>query len=105
MPLGRMPGGRRPGRVRRGQARRFEESGTGSGCDERGPHRDDLEFMLGGRAVKSYCSQGEQRAVALAFKFAQAAYMEKETGESPLFYWTTFCRNWMNRAGRAWWSL
>ena len=55
------------------------------GATSVGPHRDDLEFLLAGRAVKSFCSQGEQRAVALAYKFAEASYLEKEAGESPLF--------------------
>jgi DNA replication and repair protein RecF len=65
------------------KAQRRQELALGS--TSVGPHRDDLEFTLGGRAVKAFCSQGEQRAVALAYKFAGASYLEKETGESPLF--------------------
>jgi len=55
------------------------------GATSLGPHRDDLELSLDGHASRSFSSQGEQRTVALAFKFAQASYLEKETNEPPLF--------------------
>jgi DNA replication and repair protein RecF len=55
------------------------------GVTSLGPHRDDLELALDGHATRSFSSQGEQRTVALAFKFAQVSYLEKETNESPLF--------------------
>jgi DNA replication and repair protein RecF len=36
-----------------------------------GPHLDDLEVALGGRSVRRYGSQGEQRAALLALLFAE----------------------------------
>ncbi len=35
-----------------------------------GPHTDDLDFVVGQRKAKTYLSQGEQRALILAFKAA-----------------------------------
>lgn len=55
------------------------------GSTSLGPHRDDLEVVLNGHPARAFSSQGEQRTIALAFKFSQAAYLEKETGELPLF--------------------
>jgi DNA replication and repair protein RecF len=48
------------------------------GLDERlratttGPHRDDLCFYLAGHQAQIYCSQGEQRLIALSLKLAQS---------------------------------
>lgn len=36
-----------------------------------GPHRDDLEFRLGGVAAATHASQGQQRTAILAFKLAE----------------------------------
>jgi DNA replication and repair protein RecF len=36
-----------------------------------GPHRDDLEFVLGGLAAAAHASQGQQRTAILAFKLAE----------------------------------
>jgi DNA replication and repair protein RecF len=36
-----------------------------------GPHRDDLEFRLGGIAAAAHASQGQQRTAILAFKLAE----------------------------------
>ena len=36
-----------------------------------GPHRDDLEFRLGGLAAAAHASQGQQRTAILAFKLAE----------------------------------
>ncbi|MGD0152761.1 MAG: DNA replication and repair protein RecF [Thermacetogeniaceae bacterium] len=36
-----------------------------------GPHRDDLRFFLRGHEAQFYCSQGEQRLIALSLKMAQ----------------------------------
>lgn len=49
-----------------------------------GPHRDDLQFLLGGRDLRTYGSRGEQRTAALATKIAEVTVMREQTGESPL---------------------
>jgi DNA replication and repair protein RecF len=49
-----------------------------------GPHRDDLRFVVNGRPLRLYGSQGQQRSYILAFKAAQIMDLEKRTGESPV---------------------
>ncbi len=59
------------------------------GLDERlrmtttGPHRDDLRFVLNGHDVSLYCSQGEQRLIALSLKLAQSRLISGGTGPVP----------------------
>ncbi|HEV1997681.1 MAG TPA: DNA replication and repair protein RecF, partial [Candidatus Dormibacteraeota bacterium] len=36
-----------------------------------GPHRDDIEFRIGGLAAAAHASQGQQRTAILAFKLAE----------------------------------
>lgn len=49
-----------------------------------GPHRDDLRFLINGRNVQTYGSQGQQRTAALAVKLAEIGVMKEKTGEYPL---------------------
>lgn len=49
-----------------------------------GPHRDDLNLRLDGRALRDYGSQGQQRSAALALKLAEAATLGEITGERPV---------------------
>lgn len=49
-----------------------------------GPHRDDLEFSLKGRALKLHGSQGEQRSYVLALKMAEIEYIKKRHGNPPV---------------------
>ena len=41
----------------------------------RGPHRDDLEFLVNGVNMLTYGSRGQQRTTALSAKLAELAYM------------------------------
>ena len=50
-----------------------------------GPHRDELRFLVGGVDMGLLGSRGQQRTVALALKLAEARFMERETGEVPVF--------------------
>jgi DNA replication and repair protein RecF len=50
----------------------------------RGPHRDDMEFLIGGTPARSFASQGQQRTAALAVKLAEAALLHARTGEYPI---------------------
>ena len=50
-----------------------------------GVHRDDFEVFLNGRAARSFCSQGQQRSLALALKLAEGELCHEETGEYPVF--------------------
>lgn len=49
-----------------------------------GPHRDDLYFMLNGKALNHHGSQGEQRSFILALKMAEIEYLKKVWGTPPL---------------------
>jgi len=49
-----------------------------------GPHRDDLAFLVDGVDMRIYGSRGQQRTIALALKFAEAAYIQSIVGDSPV---------------------
>lgn len=49
-----------------------------------GPHRDDLDFLVEGRSLRSFGSQGQQRSFLLAFKAAQIMDLEKQFQEPPV---------------------
>lgn len=44
-----------------------------------GPHRDDLELLIDGKAVAQFASEGQQRTLALALKIAQADIFAAES--------------------------
>ncbi|GER87462.1 DNA replication and repair protein RecF [Dictyobacter vulcani] len=50
----------------------------------RGPHRDDLEFLVNGVNMLSYGSRGQQRTAALSAKLAELAFMHSSTGDQPI---------------------
>lgn len=49
-----------------------------------GPHRDDLDFQIDGRSLRSFGSQGQQRSFLLAFKAAQVMDLEDLFKEPPV---------------------
>jgi DNA replication and repair protein RecF len=49
-----------------------------------GPHRDDLRFELDGHSVANFASQGQQRALILAWKTAELDLLEEVENEPPL---------------------
>ena len=49
-----------------------------------GPHRDDLQLLLGGQGLRAYGSQGQQRAALLALLFAERKVLERERARPPL---------------------
>jgi DNA replication and repair protein RecF len=49
-----------------------------------GPHADDLSIQLGSRAARSYASQGQQRALVLAWKIGEIENLQQTTGLLPL---------------------
>jgi len=49
-----------------------------------GPHRDDIQFLLDGRPLRTFGSQGQQRSFILALKTAQALDLEQRFDEAPL---------------------
>jgi DNA replication and repair protein RecF len=49
-----------------------------------GPHMDELLFGLGGRATRTYGSQGQQRAFALSLRIAEVENLRAVQREAPL---------------------
>ncbi len=50
-----------------------------------GIHKDDIEVTLNGKSARSFCSQGQQRSLALALKIAEGELCKKDSGEYPVF--------------------
>ena len=50
-----------------------------------GIHKDDVEVTLNGRSARSFCSQGQQRSLALALKIAEGELCRLDCGEYPVF--------------------
>jgi DNA replication and repair protein RecF len=63
-------------------ARRGEE--IARGVTVAGPHRDDVEFLLDGRAARSTASQGQQRSIVLACKLAEVRHVAGVAGVAPV---------------------
>ena len=49
-----------------------------------GPHRDDLDFQVEERSLRTFGSQGQQRSFLLAFKAAQVMDLEEKFREPPV---------------------
>jgi DNA replication and repair protein RecF len=49
-----------------------------------GPHRDDVRVILDGHEARSYSSQGQQRTAVVSLKLAEAALIQRRTGERPV---------------------
>jgi len=62
--------------------RRHAERSTGVTLT--GPHRHDITFLFNGNDSRIFCSQGQQRAVILAFKIAEIVYHSEAFGSYPL---------------------
>jgi DNA replication and repair protein RecF len=57
---------------------------TERGFTSVGPHADDLEIRIGEHAARSYASQGQQRALVLAWKIAEIENLHQALGFLPL---------------------
>lgn len=55
-----------------------------SGVSLVGPHKHDISFLWNRKDSRFYCSQGQQRALILAFKMAQINYHENRFKVAPL---------------------
>ena len=49
-----------------------------------GPHRDDLDVLIGGIDAKSYASQGQMRTAALSLKLSEVDIFRSLSGENPI---------------------
>ena len=50
-----------------------------------GAHKDDIDISINGREARVYCSQGQQRSLALAMKLAEGEICQSDGGELPVF--------------------
>ncbi|HXG41596.1 MAG TPA: DNA replication and repair protein RecF [Dehalococcoidia bacterium] len=64
--------------------RRHLAQDIAAGATTIGPHRDDLEFVLGGLPAAGYASRAQQRTIALALRLAEAALLRQRRGEAPV---------------------
>ncbi|SDZ65042.1 DNA replication and repair protein RecF [Evansella caseinilytica] len=49
-----------------------------------GPHRDDLQFLVNGKDIQTFGSQGQQRTTALSIKLAEIELIHEKVGEYPI---------------------
>lgn len=61
-----------------------QQSDLDRGFSQYGPHRDDLGLLRGGRELRAYGSQGEQRLALLALLLAEREVLATERGMPPL---------------------
>jgi DNA replication and repair protein RecF len=54
------------------------------GFTAHGPHRDEVQLLLGGVTLRAYGSQGQQRAALLALLFAERALLAERRARPPL---------------------
>jgi DNA replication and repair protein RecF len=66
-------------RLRDGRARDLASQST-----QLGPHRDDLAFELDGHEAGSFASQGQLRAILLAWKTAELQLLGEVHGDPPI---------------------
>src|SRR6185437_5091493 len=56
-----------------------------------GPHRDDLEFMIGGKPLRKFWSQGQQKTFLLALKLAERQFIKYVSGKMALLLLDDVC--------------
>lgn len=49
-----------------------------------GPHRDEVQLLLGGKSAAQFGSEGQKRTLAIALKMAQAEYLTALHGTPPV---------------------
>ncbi len=57
-----------------------------SGTSLIGPHKHDIRIKYGGQDARYYCSQGQQRALILAFKISQMVYHYRLHNSRPILF-------------------
>ena len=55
------------------------------GATQYGIQKDDTDIKINGKSARSYCSQGQQRSLALAMKLAEGEICKEEFGDYPVF--------------------
>ncbi|MBX3033658.1 MAG: DNA replication and repair protein RecF [Bdellovibrionaceae bacterium] len=68
----------------RQRALELHDAELGSGTSLVGPHKHDITFLYNQKDSRFFCSQGQQRAIILAFKMAQIVYHGRVHGLYPV---------------------
>ena len=55
-----------------------------SGYTKVGPHRDELLFLIKGKPIKAFASQGEHKTFIIGLKLAEFFYLQKHRSEAPI---------------------
>ena len=63
---------------------KFDAVDIARGTTTVGPHHDDLRFMINGRELRSFGSQGQQRTAVLSLKLSELEFLNDETGAYPV---------------------
>jgi DNA replication and repair protein RecF len=66
------------------QLRAARPKDLATGATQVGPHRDDVVFELAGHDAGSYASQGQLRAIMLAWKAAELTVLGRAHGDPPI---------------------
>jgi DNA replication and repair protein RecF len=66
------------------------EAEIASGRCLRGPHRDDITFLLNGNSAKEYASRGQVRSAVLAARIALMSMLQQANDEPPLVLFDDF---------------
>ncbi|CAH2029827.1 DNA replication/repair protein RecF [Trichlorobacter ammonificans] len=61
-----------------------KEQDLRQGVTGRGPHRDDLQFLINGRPLRLFGSQGQQRSFVLALKMVELHHLHGLFGDYPV---------------------
>jgi DNA replication and repair protein RecF len=72
-----------PTSFREALARSFNQD-RARGMTTVGPHRADLRMYIADRDARQFASQGQQRAIVLALKLAELAYLTSRLGTPPI---------------------
>ena len=54
------------------------------GNTRRGPHRDDFTFLCNGKDARTFASEGQQRGLVLALRFAEFFFVRQVRDQTPL---------------------
>ena len=56
-----------------------------TGVTEIGPHRDDVDILIGGVQAKRFASTGQKRSAVIAMKLAECNVLQNRLGVKPVF--------------------
>lgn len=66
------------------QIQRLSEAERALGSSLVGPHRHEIHFLYNNKNARTFCSQGQQRSLILAFKIAQIIYYHNFYEDYPI---------------------